>query len=137
MLFSDKTPSQVLAMTIRKKRKMLRSKKDRDLRIEILLTTAIRRLCQEIGDQLRSRRLANSKRKYASADDDSDADAVTVSNTVKKSRSGASTSTSTAGDGLGGENQLLMMSNGQQTQQRRLIRGLRRQSNLIQSFAIS
>jgi len=56
------SPSQVLAMTIRKKRKVLR-RKDRDLRVEILLTSTIRRLCQEIGDHLRSRRMASTKRK--------------------------------------------------------------------------
>src|ERR1700689_3014918 len=64
--FDGPTPSQVLAMTIKKKRKVLRSK-DRNLRVELLLTSTIRRLCQEIGDHLRSRRSQNLKRKF---DDD-------------------------------------------------------------------
>jgi len=58
------TPSQVLAMTIKKKRRMLRCR-DRDLRVELLLTSTIRRLCQEIGDHLRTRRMASMKRKSA------------------------------------------------------------------------
>lgn len=60
------TPSQVLAMTIRKKRKALR-RRDRNLRVEILLTSTIRHLCQEIGDHLRARRMANNKRKSPAA----------------------------------------------------------------------
>jgi len=63
------TPSQVLAMTIRKKRKVLRNK-DRSLRVEILLTSTIRRLCQEIGDHLRARRIAGTKRKSPSSTSD-------------------------------------------------------------------
>jgi hypothetical protein len=58
------TPSQVLAMTIKKKRRILRCR-DRDLRVELLLTSTIRRLCQEIGDHLRTRRMASMKRKSA------------------------------------------------------------------------
>jgi hypothetical protein len=54
------TPSQVLAMTIKKKRRILRSR-DRNLRLEILLTSTIRRLCQEIGDHLRARRTIKRK----------------------------------------------------------------------------
>jgi DNA mismatch repair ATPase MutL len=67
-------------MTIRKKRKVLRCK-DRDLRIELLLTSTIRHLCQEIGDHLRSRREQQTlKRKM---DDDS----TTVSkHELKRSR---------------------------------------------------
>jgi len=49
-------------MAIRKKRKALRSK-DHDLRVEILLTSTIRHLCQEIGDRLRSKRLINNSKK--------------------------------------------------------------------------
>lgn len=60
------TPSQILAMTIRKKRKILR-RKDRDLRLELLLTSTIRRLCQDIGDQLRTRRIQCQKRKEDSS----------------------------------------------------------------------
>jgi len=60
--FNEPSPSQVLAMTIKKKRRVLRSKA-RNLRVEILLTSTIRRLCQEIGDHLRSRRVASAKRK--------------------------------------------------------------------------
>jgi hypothetical protein len=63
---STKTPSQVLAMTIRKKRKLLR-RRDRNLRVEILLTSTIRHLCQEIGDHLRARRMASSKRRSPSS----------------------------------------------------------------------
>jgi len=97
-------------MTIRKKRKILRSKRDRDLRIEILLTTAIRHLCQEIGDQLRSKRLStNSKRKLSSECGRSDSDADTVRNTVKKSRHNWLTdSTGSAGNGLGESQKLLI-----------------------------
>jgi len=50
------TPSQILSITIRKKRKILK-RKNQDLRLELLLTSTIRRLCQEIGDQLRSKRV--------------------------------------------------------------------------------
>jgi hypothetical protein len=50
------TPSQILSITIRKKRKILK-RKNQDLRLELLLTSTIRRLCQEIGDQLRSKRI--------------------------------------------------------------------------------
>jgi len=78
---SDPTPNQVLAMTIKKKRRILRCK-DRDLRVELLLTSTIRRLCQEIGDHLRSKRLANVKRKSSTIsttpDQDSDPSTVTV-----------------------------------------------------------
>lgn len=69
-ILDGKTPSQLLAMAIRKKRKTLRSK-DHDLRVEILLTSTIRHLCQEIGDRLRSKRLINNsmKRKLEMMDD--------------------------------------------------------------------
>lgn len=67
--FDGPTPSQVLAMTIKKKRKVLRGK-DRNLRVELLLTSTIRRLCQEIGDHLRSRRSQNLKRKSSQYDQD-------------------------------------------------------------------
>lgn len=76
------SPSQVLAMTIKKKRKVLRSR-DRNLRVEILLTSTIRRLCQEIGDHLRSRRMAGNKRK-AVDEDNSDPWTPTVSQCAPK-----------------------------------------------------
>jgi len=75
--FDGPTPSQVLAMTIKKKRKVLRSR-DRNLRVELLLTSTIRRLCQEIGDHLRSRRSQNLKRKLNGFDDDLDSSSPTT-----------------------------------------------------------
>jgi len=78
------SPSQVLAMTIRKKRKVLR-RKDRDLRVELLLTSTIRLLCQEIGDHLRSRRTVNGKRKFE--DDETPSSTPTVrQHVVKRNR---------------------------------------------------
>jgi hypothetical protein len=68
-------------MTIKKKRRVLRSK-DRNLRVEILLTSTIRRLCQEIGDHLRSRRVASAKRKL----EENDSTTPTVRLHVKRSR---------------------------------------------------
>jgi len=79
--FNEPSPSQVLAMTIKKKRRVLRSK-DRNLRVEILLTSTIRRLCQEIGDHLRSRRVASAKRKL----EENDSTTPTVRLHVKRSR---------------------------------------------------
>jgi hypothetical protein len=78
------TPSQVLAMTIKKKRKVLRSK-DRNLRVELLLTSTIRRLCQEIGDHLRSRRSQNLKRKSSNGFDQ-DIGSSTPATVSKRSR---------------------------------------------------
>jgi len=87
------SPSQVLSMTIKKKRRILRHK-DRDLRVELLLTSTIRRLCQEIGDHLRTKRLASAKRRSTttisngSQDDDSTTPTVRhhTSNNTKRSR---------------------------------------------------
>jgi len=87
------TPSQVLAMTIKKKRRVLRSK-DRNLRVEILLTSTIRRLCQEIGDHLRTRRMGGAKRKSTmeseseseSEQEDGSSTATVRQHAVKRSR---------------------------------------------------
>lgn len=79
---NEPSPSQVLAMTIKKKRRVLRSK-DRNLRVEILLTSTIRRLCQEIGDHLRSRRMGSSKRKL---EEDDGSTTPTVRLHVKRNR---------------------------------------------------
>jgi len=74
--------SQVLAMTIRKKRSVMR-RKNRNLRMETLLTSTIRLLCQEIGEQLqRSKKIDNKKRPYSS---NSNADQEEVAKKFKSS----------------------------------------------------
>lgn len=72
-------------MTIKKKRKVLR-RKDRDLRIELLLTSTIRHLCQQIGDHLRSRRNQNLKRKNSDEDDDRASTATVSNHEIKRTR---------------------------------------------------
>jgi len=73
-------------MTIRKKRKLLR-RRDRNLRVEILLTSTIRHLCQEIGDHLRARRMASSKRRSPTSTpeyEDEERDGSTPTPTVRQ-----------------------------------------------------
>jgi len=104
------TPSQVLAMTIKKKRKVLR-RKDHDLRVELLLTSTIRRLCQEIGDRLRVRRVASAKRRSSSfgfdddCDDNNDNAATVRKHAVKRNRFIKAEFSSGGDDELFGRNQ--------------------------------